>query len=158
MAVTNRKSDVLTLQDAASGARLGRDKFASEVLFVPFETTQTDADGDANSTLELVKVPSGTRVIMPLTYVTYSAFGASRVLSFGHRAYTDKDGSTVAEDLTDFGTALDVSAAGTSALTALTSALNSRLFEGDVVLVAQCTGGTIPQNATLNGVIACTRQ
>lgn len=158
MAVTNTKSTLLTLQQAQTGARPDRDVFGTHALVIPYEITQGVAAGDANSTLEVAKLPAGSRVIHTASRVIFSAFGASRVLSFGHRAYIDKDGTLVAEDLTDMGTALDVSSAGSAYLSSLTSAPMSKLFEGEVVMVFQCTGGTIPAGATVRGHLFCTRQ
>lgn len=149
MAVTNTKSDVLTLQDATTGSRLGRDLYGSESLRGYTETTQGAAAGDANSTLELVRLPSGSRLILMASRLRWTAFGASRVLSLGYRAYRKADGTTQAESLTALGTALDVSAAGNALLNTLTTPIHTYLFEGDAVLVVQCTGGTIPAAAVV---------
>jgi hypothetical protein len=160
MAVTNRLSDVYTIQVAtAPGARNERDVFGSESLWIYAEVTQTAAAGDANSTLELGKVPSGSRLLLVNSILNWSAFGASRVLSIGYRAYTKADGTTQAESLTALGTALDVSSAGVNVrMNTLTSPIHTYLFEGDAVLVLQCTGGTIPQNAVVRALLHCLRR
>jgi hypothetical protein len=158
MAITNRKSDVLTTLEATTGSRLGRDLYGSESLWLYSETTQTSAAGDADSTLEIAKVPSGSRLLLVNSRLTWSAFGASRVISIGYRAYYKADGTVQAASLTALGTALDVSSAGTALMNTLTTPIHTYLFEGDAVIVVQCTGGTIPQNAVVRALLHCLRQ
>jgi hypothetical protein len=157
MAVTNIKSDILTLQNALTGARLPRYQFGSELLYAEAIATQGAAAGDANSTLDLVRVPAGSNLLLHASKLVWTAFGASRVLSIGYRAYRKADGTTQAESLTALGTALDVSSAGTAFMNTLTNPIHTFYFEGDAEIVLQCTGGTIPTTEVLRAYLWLSR-
>lgn len=117
--------------------------------------------GDVLSIIELVDLPPGrVRVLPSRSHIQTTAFGASRTLSFGHRAYQSRpsDNAAVAEDqvalttsaLTGSDVPLDVSAALPS------SAISPRLkFDfyslSGVRLIARVNGGTIPAAATFEG-------
>lgn len=121
-----------------------------------FEYTNTTggtlADG---SYIELCKVGPGK--ILPTSHVSTSAMGTSRVLNIGLQEYTDRDGATVAADANKLLAAYDVSSAtylkqfGTD--TASETAGAGLAVNGQVAVLAQVTGGTIPANATIKGVI-----
>jgi hypothetical protein len=156
MAETQEESDLLINIEATPPKFNRRSKSGAGTILEVFEFTQGVAAGDANSTIRVCKLPAGARYISHLSRIRHSAFGTSRVLSFGWEAYLKPDGTTQAASLTGLGTALDVAAAGTKVLNDATGALESRVFEGPAVLTFQCTGGTIPAGATVKGVIAYT--
>lgn len=133
----------------------------SKVRFQYFNLAAVSVAGDANSTIDLCDLPPGpVRVIPELSRITPSAYGASRVMKIGHRAYQKRDaymnsGTTdEAEDDDAFGSAIDVSAAATLKVgAAVKYDINSK---AGVRVFATVTGGTIPQNGTLTGFIAYT--
>lgn len=154
MAVTNESSDLMTNVDAVPPRLNGRDRSKGEMFFEEFNFTQSAAAGDINSTARLCKVPAGARVDMVGSWAQYSAFGAARVLSFGWEAHTKVDGTAVTANVAGFTAGLDVSAAGAGAIgSSPTKTALIRTMEGEAVIVAACTGGTIPAGATLRGKI-----
>lgn len=111
-------------------------------------------DGDATSTIDLVKLPAGPiRIIPYLSRITCVALSTSRTLSIGTRAYTTKaDGTQNAEEATSLLNALDVSGAVNQALSTVLkydmySLKGLRLF-------ATIGGGTFVTGKELSGVIA----
>lgn len=118
--------------------------------------------GDANTTLDLCDLPPGSvRVIPDLSRIATSAFGASRTLDVGHRAYTKVGSPSTdeAEDADAFIDGLDVSSAVTG--TAFGSGLSAFGYKtkfdlhskSGVRVFATVLGGTIPVNATVTGFI-----
>lgn len=112
-----------------------------------FDYTQSGA-GDANSIAVLAKLPAG-KVRVLRAVIKHSAFGAARVLTIGSGAYKDGTNATVARDEDAFGSALDVAAAGTKTVEVNTVVNNRAGF----TFLAQVTGGTIPDAATLTGYL-----
>lgn len=122
--------------------------------------------GDANTTIDLCDLPSGSvRIIPDLSRFACTAFGASRTLDIGHRAYTKTYAGTTtteAEDPDAFMDGLDVSGALTgtafgSGLSAFGYKVQFDLHSKDGVTVfATVLGGTIPVNTTISGFIAYT--
>lgn len=109
------------------------------------------AAGDATSTVELVKLPPGrVRLVPHLARLRSSAFGASRVLKIGHRAYSKGSMSDlIAEDDDAFSSALDISAAAAVA-NSLGTQLKYDLYSvAGITVFATVTGGTIPTDAEL---------
>lgn len=130
----------------------------SKVRFAHFNLDAVAVAGDANTTIELCKLPPGpVRVIPELSRVKNSAFGASRVLKIGHRAYQNRDNPSlaqIAEDDDAFGSALDMATATTQKVG---SAVKFDVYSKEGITVfATVTGGTIPVGATLDGFIAYT--
>lgn len=121
-----------------------------------FDFTQSGA-GDANSLVNLVKLPGGrVRVLLSLSMIRNSDFGAGRTLDVGWTAYTGRDGSSVAADIDGLADGLDVNnttekAMGTGA-GALVTVRDFDSQEG-VVIQAKVLGDTIPDAATLRGYI-----
>jgi hypothetical protein len=114
--------------------------------------------GDAASTVDLCELPPGRIRILPwLSRLTWSAFGASRILDVGHREYRKSGGAgVVLEPLNGnaFANDIDVSAAG--AVVALSNTvLKYDVYSlGGVVIHATVGGGTMPIGLTLSGLIA----
>lgn len=133
----------------------------SKVRLQYFNLPAVTVAGDANSTIDLCDLPPGAiRVIPELSRILPSAYGASRVMKIGHRAYQKADaymnaGATdEAEDDDAFGSAIDVATAvnrnvGTSLGYSMSSKSGIRVF-------ATVTGGTIPIGGTLKGFLAYT--
>lgn len=157
MAVTNEKSDIFT---NLSGTPPKLSPRPGMVVFQPWIHTQGAAAGDANSTIEVWRIPSGARLYLHLSTIRNSAYGAARVLKFGWRAYANPDGSAVAADDDGLFAALDVAAAGfrhmveAPTLGAGLDSLDSRIFENSADLFLTVTGGTIPIGAVTRGVLA----
>lgn len=134
----------------------------SKVRFQYFNLPATTVAGDANTTIDLADMPPGpVRVIPELSRIQCSAFGASRVLAVGHRAYQKRDAYMNSSGVTDeaesanaFGSAIDVSAAATVKVGA---AVGYDVFsKAGFRVFTTVTGGTIPLGATLKGFIAYT--
>ena len=158
MAVTTEKSDQVTNQEASPPVRLNTNELGGRLRIARFSFTQGVAAGDANSTIDLVKIPPGKTVtiLKNLSRVVCSAFGAARLLDIGHTGFTNLDGTVVAaaaDVLLDGG---DVSAiaelamgVGTNALTVVNSFTINAKFA--TLLQAKVLADTIPAGATLAG-------
>lgn len=122
-----------------------------KVFTASFDYTQSGAAA-AGSTVGLVKLPAGKIKILGISKLAISAAGAGRTLDVGLEAYVDQDGNTVAadEDLLEDGA--DVSAAATLDLDQAGPAVEVESAKG-VVVAAKIIGGTLPDAATINGVI-----
>lgn len=156
MAVTITKSTEVTNQEATPPVKAAPHSLGGKVRLFMGKVVQGAAAGDANSTLEMVKIPPGKwRLVLAQSRMKISALGAARVLSAGFRAYTDEAGTAVAENLSAFKTALDVSAAVAFDLTGVTGADETYVIssQSGVTLVFQVTGGTIPAAATCDGYV-----
>lgn len=106
----------------------------------------------ANDQITLFKLPPGRkRVIIPLSRISFSAFGAGRTLNIGHRAYSARPTGLAdpeAENATAFVTGLDVSAAGNAVSWGTTLKYDMYSIE-EVEVFATIVGGTMPVGATL---------
>lgn len=153
MAVTTELSDQLTARTVPNTIMDPAD-IGGRLRFKYFTFTQGAAAGDANSTADLVELPSGrVRIFAGLSRVSHSAFGASRTLDIGHAGYTEPDGDAVNADEDALHSAADVSSAG--GFTPVDETGNDQTFvywaDAPVVLKAKCEAGTIPAGATLEG-------
>lgn len=157
MAVTNENSDLMA-RYVLSPPKLNPKSVSGAALAVEYFTfTQGVAAGDANSTIRICRTKKGYRFNPYNSYIKWTAFGAARVLAFGWEAYTDPDGTAVAASATGLATGLDVSAAGQNSVAASpTTVTHDKIFNGEAVITAQVTGGTIPAGAIVRGVLAFT--
>lgn len=156
MAITQEKSDQIVNQEATPPVMSGVDTLRGKVKMLRFSFTQGAAAGDAASLQELVKVPAGVvRVILSLSRIAHSAFGAARTLDLGWLAYTDTNGAAVAADPNGLDDGVDVSSAGSFIPGGTVGGDETFLFEsnGGLTLTTQNNDGTIPIGATLNGYI-----
>lgn len=155
MAVTTEKSTQCANIDARTLVNV--DENCSKVRIKRFSFTQGAAAGDATSTATLVYLPAGRiRVLADQSRLTWSAFGASRVLDVGYAAYTAEAGTTTSAAPAAFDDDIDVSTAGTANLGSdITSADKTQYFasRNGIVVKAVVAGGTIPVGATLSGYI-----
>lgn len=126
-----------------------------------FATFANDAvAGDDGSMLKICVLPFGRKRIIPwLSRYQVSAFGASRVMKIGHRAYYDRSDPSAAaqaEDDDAFASGIDVSAAAHAFWpTAAAGLFKFDMFSREPIeLFATITGGTIPANATANFAVA----
>ena len=109
----------------------------------------------ANSIIQLCTI--GPCHVLPNSEITVSAFGASRTLDVGLQEYVDTAGDTVASDVDAFLDGLDVASAVSG--TTFGSDTNSTAYgdgvtiDGQVDVVAQVLGGTLPNNGIIQGVI-----
>lgn len=133
---------------------------------MPFTFTQSGA-GNAGSTATLITLQKGRYRIFPrLSYINWTAFGASRVLDIGLNAYTGEDGAAVSIAANRFDDDVDVSAAGGALMGSDLSAADSIgvdvLVGGTsntdgAAIVATVAGGTIPDGAILRGYVVISR-
>lgn len=109
--------------------------------------------GDIGTTIRLFQLPAGAVRILPcLSRITTSAWGASRTLALGHKAYSTRppDNSDEPLNASAFFAALDVSAAVNAA--AWSTVLKYDIYSrSGVEIYATVAGGTIPVNATISG-------
>ena len=155
MAVTVEKSTQLTAELAGNIGAIN--ELGAKFRIKRFNFTQGAAAGDATSSAELVQLPAGrVRVYPKLSVLSNSAFGASRVLDVGYKAYTSEAGAAVTADLDFIDNDIDVSSAASAALgTDIAAADKTAYFASatGVTLVATVAGGTIPVAATLDGYV-----
>ncbi len=160
MAVENLKSNQVTNQDAVPPVPNPAHEVGAKIRYIYFKHTQPVA-GDDGSTVILARVPAGYgHILKQLSLISWSAFGASRVMDIGYAAYTEVDGDAVSAGVDILEDGRDVSAAnlkgtvlgtGTNADDLPVYSYNSK---APVDIVAKVTGGTWPLNATVEGWIA----
>lgn len=128
----------------------------SKLRYMYFDTGTLTVAYAQNDQIDLCRLPSGTKRILPnLSRITSSALGAARTLSIGHRQYMKRppDNTLEAEDTTAFMSAMDVSAAVNAA--AFSTVLKFDMFSlAEVDVFATIAGGTMPIGARIQGLIA----
>lgn len=158
MAVTTQKSTHLTNLDADPVVYDHAVNIRGKLRMVQWDFTQSGA-GDANSTIDLIKLPPGrVRVFMDKSQLYNAALGTGRTLDVGWTAYEDIEGDTIAADADGLIDGADVAAAGLASDTELRTGngldeLDSILFESKegVTIQAIVLGGTIPDTTVLKG-------
>lgn len=113
--------------------------------------------GDIGSTVDLCDLPPGAVRILPfLSRLIVSAWGASRTLSIGHRAYVKADDTFTqeAESANAFVNALDVSGAVALSAWSATVMKYDVYSKAGVRIFGTVAGGTIPVGATMSGLVA----
>ena len=149
MAVTNQASVQAAIQANPSTGRL-QPADMGDVRLAYFSHTQAGA-GDATSTVDLIRLPAGrVRVIGHLSRVNTSAFGASRTLAIGHAAAFAVGGAAIDADDDAFAAATSVASEGGFA----GAGFSLIETESGIPVIATVAGGTIPDGATVEGVIA----
>ena len=131
----------------------------AKLRFAYFALPAVVEAGDAGTTIELCDLPPGAVRLLPwMCRISTSAFGASRVLDIGHRAFQKADpfmntATTEAESAAEFVNDLNVSSAVVN--TAWSTVQKYDLYsKSGVTLFATVAGGTIPIGATLSGLVA----
>jgi len=116
-------------------------------------------DGDAGSTIDLVKIGPGRVLVIPaLSYITGTAFTAGATLDIGHTGYTALDGTAVAAAPAVIASALAVSSGFDTRLGTGGAAVGVPIESKDGVLVQAATDTAgIPDGATVSGWIAYVR-
>jgi hypothetical protein len=160
MAVTTQNSDqIVNASDLVNGKK-NPVIHDGKVRLARFTFTQS-GDGDANSLVNLVNLRGGhVRILPTLSRINWAAFGASRTLDIGYKAYTKIDGSAGNASVDTIADGIDVSSAGAAALGTGTNALADGIeieATGDITVQAKVLGGTIPNTTTLTGWIAYVR-
>jgi len=154
MAVTTEQSTEYALTQAVPAKVPASHQLHGRMRIAFFAFTQGSSAGDATSTATLVKLPAGkVRLMNRLSYIGFSALGASRTLDLGWQAYTDDNGDAVAADPNGLDDGVDVSSAGSVIPGGTIGTHETKLFESQagVVIDAQINDGTIPAAATLMG-------
>jgi hypothetical protein len=152
MAVTAQSTPQAATREESGARLLAHDQ--GKVHAAYFKHTQAGA-GDATSTVNLCYLPAGRkRVLGRGGSIDFSAFGASRLLKVGYPAHTKIDGTAVNASDNAFIAALDVSTAGNATFGQAAAGRHLLLDSKEPLLIqATCTGGTIPDLATLEGYI-----
>lgn len=134
-----------------------------KLRFCYFNLPAVVVAGDIATTIDLCKLPPGATRILPwLSRIKVSAWGASRTLSLGHRAYSKRppgagaaaSDDNEAESFNAFINALDVSSAVALSAWSATVEKYDIYSRTEVTLFAKVAGGTIPIGATLSGFAA----
>lgn len=131
-----------------------------KLRFDYFEIVPVVVFGDIGTTIELCDLPPGAVRILPWECrLKTSAFGASRTLSIGHRAYSKIDPTSTTttdepENASAFVSALDVSAAVNNVAFSATVQKYDVFSKAGVTIFATVAGGTIPVAATVSGFVA----
>lgn len=159
MAVTTEKSTEVTNSTATPIVLNAVDVWHGRVRDFIFNFTQGAAAGDANSTMDLVEVPPGSRILSGLSVIKHSAFGTARTLDVGFTAYTDGLNAAVAAVVDKFLDGLDVALVGqpfmgTGTNAALIHKFTEEVKEGKILIQAKVLVDTIPAAATLEGWMA----
>lgn len=156
MAVTQEQSTEISNPLATPPVLNGADAVHGKLRIARFNFTQGAAAGDAGSLSELVKLPAGSvRVLLALSRITTSAFGAARTLDLGWLAYTDKDNAAVVADPNGLDDGVDVSSAVTYTPAGIVGNDETYLFQSQsgVTITAQTNDATIPAAATIKGYL-----
>lgn len=159
MAVTTQKSTEVTNNTAVPVVLNPVDKWGGTILYYEFNHTQSGA-GDANSTVDLIEVQPGTRIIPRLSHLDRTALGTGTTLDIGFTAHTQSDGTAVAAVADKFLDGLDVAAAGNAFMGTGTNAepishkFAEDVREGKIVIQAIALGAGIPDAAVLKGWFA----
>jgi len=118
------------------------------------------AAGDANSLVNLVKLPAGKyRILLDQSVICTSDLGTGNTLDVGHTGYTNFDGTAVTADEDAFISAADVAtaAAATYFSESRSAASDDMTFFVDstteVIIQAKSETAGIPKDATFNGYI-----
>lgn len=160
MAVTVEESVEIAAIENTIQTMLVPHQLDGRIRFAFFDFTQGAAAGDAGSSARLCKLPGGlVRIILPLSRIYYSAFGASRVLDLGWESYTESDGTVIVADPNGLDDNIDVSSAGAATPAGTLGTHETKVFDSNdgVVLDALVAGGTIPVGALLSGHYAYVR-
>lgn len=157
MSVTTQNSTEYANLVASPPRRNRPDQQHGRVRIAYFTFTQSGA-GDANSLVNLCKIPAGRgRILKKNSTVTFSAFGSARVLDVGHTGWTKADGTSQTASANVLQDAEDVSAQGNTMLGEGTAAVTSPILafdsKTDIVIQAKCRVDTLPDGATLEGYI-----
>lgn len=155
--ITGKSTQATTYTNTGLGNRLlGLYDRGGRVKAKPFTYTNTSgaalADG---SYVELCSV--GPCRILPNSFVSTSAMGTARVLNLGFQEYKDREKATVSGDANALLADYDVAAATYYKVIATdTASLAGQAgldITGPTQILAQVTGGTLPTNGTIKGVI-----
>lgn len=157
LTIADRSTQGDTLVHQGMGNNLlGLNDRGGHIKAVPFSYTNTTgaalADG---SYVHLTSVGPG--LILPNSRYATSAFGASRVLNVGFQSYVDVDGNETSSDNNSFLAAADISSATNSTFNNGTNTtdigVDGLYLDGFTDILAQVTGGTIPTNGTIKGML-----
>jgi len=157
MAVTTESSSQIGKQDGTPPTMLDTRDLHGRVRFARFDFTQGAAAGDAASIQRLIKIPAGkVRVLLALSRIANSDFGAARTLDLGWEAYTKNNGVAVAVNFAGLDAAQAVTPAGAYAPTGTVGGDETFEFDSDkgVNICSRVAGGTIPAAATIKGYLA----
>ena len=140
--------------NATPPVKIEANQWNGKLRFYEFDiTTVAGSDGD---TIGLIKLPAGKqRIVLPLSRIAFSAFGAARTMDLGWEAYTDQDGTAVAADPNGLDDGIDVSGAGSVNPGGTVGGAETYLFDSrdGVVITAQINDAAIGAGETLDGYL-----
>ena len=158
MAVTTQNSTEYAATLATPLVLAGARSNTGKLRTLAFSFNQ-DGVGDAGSIIVLGKLPAGrVKIIGGLSRFYCNIVAGSATIDIGNQAYTDTDGSTVAEDVDSMVDGLDVDTAGYFTMegnTAATKLLggNATFSSRDGVVITAKSIGALADDDDLAGVI-----
>ena len=157
MAATAQKSTQLSNPDELPEVKNYVRDIGAKVRIAYFDFVQ-DGAGDANSTVDLVKVPSGrVRILTSLSHIVVSDLGTGTTMDIGHTGWTKHDGTSQTAVVDAFADGLDTDGAALTVAPGSASWLNSGLIidskEGTTIQ-AKVLGAGIANAETISGWIA----
>lgn len=151
MAILVLQSDALT---PAVSPNDPANRAGASVRCTRWRLPATLVDADAESTIEIARLPQRARYMSQLSKLGWKGFGVGRTLDLGWRAYTLPDGTVVPEDATGLGTGLDVAADGRSFHDAFPlSSTDEVEFPVAAVLFLTVRGAAMPAGTTMGGIV-----
>ena len=155
--MTQQKSTQIQNLEAQPPVGIPTTDWKGSLRFARFSFEQVDEAGAAGSLAELVRLPAGNiRVILGLSYVAFSAMGASRTMDLGWLAYETPEGVAMVADPNGLDDGVPVSGAGSVTPDGTVQGDETFLFQSKagVTLTAQINGGQLGIGETLNGYFA----
>jgi hypothetical protein len=157
MAVENQSADLIANPDLIPQQLNPSHAMRGKLRVAYFTFTQGTA-GDANSFVNLVKLPQGrVRLFPKLSWLVASAFGAGRTLDVGVGAHKNINGTDVAAVLDSLIDGLDVQNATDAVMGTGTNATARSIlvenFDGEATVRAKVLGAAIDSGETLSGYV-----
>ncbi len=155
MAVTTQKGDQVTNLDATPPVVENTANMHGRMRIAYFSHTQSGA-GDANSTVEVVRLPAGkVRLLGALSRIEHNWTVSTVDMNVGWAAYVDIDGTAVVADPNGLDAAIDVDSAGTIAVGSVLGTADTKLFESQsgVSIELQAVAAGLADTDTVEGYL-----
>ena len=155
MAVTTQKGGQLTNLDAVPAVVENSHNIHGRLRVAYFSHTQSGA-GDANSTIEVVRLPPGKiRLLGALSRIKHNWTISTVDMNVGWAAYTDLDGTAVVADANGLDAAIDVDTAGAIAIGSVLGTADTKVFESKdgVSIMLQAVAAGLADTDTVEGYL-----
>ena len=151
MAVTTQNSTQYGYIVADPPTIMNGDDYLSKVRYFEVDFTQSGA-GDANSLVNLFKLPAGRWKLLRGGILDHSDWGSSVTFDIGYLAHTNSDGTAVAASIDGITNGVDLN--NTTAFepgAAISGAVLAFDSQEGVTIQGKCLGAALPDAATMNG-------